>query len=303
MEGSSTPIAIASIEGLHRVFGLRPPDHPLYSVVKIERIGQLPITDATAFILEFFAVVLLGNLQGEIHCGRKSYDFQKGILICLAPGLLIEGINSLANVSARFLFFHRDFLAGHPLSYRIQQYGFFDYTTKEALHLSQKEEISIEQLFQNIQAEYTLPVDAHSHHIILSNLDLLLTYCNRYHSRQFITRNQVESHFQKDFERLLQTYLSTKSLREHGIPSVEQLAMEMNTSPKYLSDKLRVLTGKRTQEHIHIQILARAKSLLRENRLSISEIAFQLGFEYPQYFSRLFKKKVGISPKEYRNMN
>ena len=221
-----------------------------------------------------------------------------------SPNQLIgHSLGALQQAKGWLLFFDRSYLARHPLSKKVQTYGFFDYAIDEALHLSEREEASLQHLLENIHREYQQPIDRHSRPVVLANLELLLTYTDRYYQRQFITRNEVEVDFVVEFEHRLETYFRHTDLEKHGAPSSDYFAQQMHLSPKYLSDKLKVLTGKTMQEHIHFKLVENAKVYLKEAELSVSEIAYRLGFEYPQYFSRFFKKKVGISPTDYRVLN
>lgn len=298
------PVQIESIKTLFALANQAAPSHPSYAIVRIEALSSLAMTFPTDFSFGFYAIGLMKDLQGEVRCGRQVYDFETGTMIFMSPNQLIgHELNMLDQANGWLLFFSRDFLARHPLSNQIPDYSFFDYAVSEALHLSEQEESSINQLFQNIHIEYQNPIDKHSKKVVLSNLDLILSYCERYYNRQFITRQEIESDFLIEFDKLLSHYFNTQNLKIKGVPNIAYFAEKLNMSSKYLSDKLKVLTGKSAQEHIHFFLLENAKLLLKQEKLTISEVAYQLGFEYPQYFSRLFKKKIGMTPKEFRGMN
>ncbi|NEQ55159.1 MAG: helix-turn-helix transcriptional regulator [Leptolyngbya sp. SIO3F4] len=298
------PVNIEKIEQLLTLVGFEDLQHPLCHILKVETVNQLPTHFPIDFSFEFYAIGLIRNMKGKIECGRRSYDFQKGTMFFLAPNQLVgHTLSAMENADGWLLFFHRSYLANHNLEKQILDYGFFNYSVNEALHLSQKEESALELLFENIYQELHLPIDNYSRSVVLSNLELMLTYSNRYYGRQFITRNDVESTFVTTFDKMLNQYFDACDLEADGIPTVALFAEKLNMSPKYLGDKLRVLTGKTAQEHIFIKLTEQAKVLLLQKKHSVSEIAYQMGFEYPQYFSRFFKKRVKMSPKEFQRLN
>ncbi len=298
------PVHIEKISDLLQLIERNHIQHPLCHILSVETINQLPSQFPVDFSFGFFAIGLIRNMKGDILCGRRTYDFRKGTMFFLAPNQLVgHAMDALEDAEGWLLFFNRSYLANHALEKRIQDYGFFDYTVNEALHLSVKEEESMEQIFENIATENQSPIDKYSRDVVISNLDLLLTYANRYYGRQFITRNDVEHTFLTEFNALLNDYFKQRSLEDDGIPSTAYFADKLNMSAKYLGDKLRVLTGKTAQEHIYLKVIEEAKVLLLARKSSISEVAFQLGFEYPEYFSRFFKKRVGLSPKVFQNLN
>lgn len=294
---------IDKIEDLANLAGIQDMRHPLFHILPVETVNHLPLSFPLDFSFGFYSIGLLRNMKGEIKCGRRSYDFKKGTMFFMSPGQLAgHTLEAMTEADGWLVFFHRSYLAGHNPEKTIDTHGFFDYVVKEALHLSQAEEQTMEQLFVNIYTEFQSPIDKFSRNVVISNLDLLLTYANRFYARQFITRNDVESNFVIEFEDLLKEYFRNHDLEKSGIPSVNYFAEKLNMSAKYLGDKLRTLTGKTAQEHIYLKLTEKAKVLLQEKKHSISEVAFQLGFEYPQYFSRFFKKRVGMSPKVFQTM-
>ena len=198
------------------------------------------------------------------------------------------------------LFFQPDFLTESALADRLNEYGFFDYRVNEGLHLSKEEDDTLNTIFENIEAEYQRPIDQHSKQVVVSNIGLLLTYAERYYRRQFILRNDANASVLNRFENVLREYFNRSEHGSTGLPSVDYFADQLHLSPKYLSDLLKSLTGKTTQEHIHYQLIERAKIKLLSSDASVAEIAYDLGFEYPQYFSRLFKEKTGLSPTAFR---
>lgn len=274
--------------------------HPLIGIIRLEDIPAIA-KEMGALSFGFYSISLKKKLNGYIEYGRKNYDFQEGVLGFVGPNQAISFDQCDAELSEGWeLYFEADLLANSKLTDEINTYGFFNYETSEALHVSKKEEGQMDQIFKNIYDEYSLPIDQFSKEVILSNIELLLTYSKRFYKRQFITRNEVDSSVVNTFEKELKAYFSQNDLQETGIPEVSYFASKLNLSAKYLSDMLKALTGKTTKEHIQFQVLEKAKYLLLGTDKSISEIAYQLGFEYPQYFSRFFKEKTGATPKGFR---
>lgn len=297
----TNPHPIKSITELHKLAGGPAPEHPLVSLVKLEDIPPLPEGYPRSFIYEFFSIGFKKNLKGYVDYGRQRYDFQEGVLGFTAPHQALSFTNSDASEATGWLlFFHKELLLKSDLTQKIEDYGFFSYAVNEALHMSEKEESVIEGTFRNMYDEYTQPIDRFSKNVLISNLELLLTYSERFYSRQFITRNEVDSSFHDRFQKELKAYFKTESLAQHGLPSASYFADRLHITTNYLSDLLRAITGKTTSEHIHFKVIELAKEKLLGTDLSISQIAYSLGFEYPQYFNRLFKEKTGQTPKEYR---
>lgn len=298
---SNKPVHIDSIAALHELAELPSPNHPLISVVNIEDIpfdsNKLP----SELTYSFYSIGLKRNMKGYMRYGRKTYDFQKGVFGFTAPNQILSFDDiDITGASGWMLLFHPDLLTNHALFSKINSYGFFNYDINEALHLSKTEELGLESLFVNINEEYGLPIDKFSKNVILSNLELLFTYAERYYARQFITRSEVDSDFVNKFRKILTNYFDDNLQLSHGLPTVSYLGGRMNVSPNYLGDLLKTLTGKSTQEYIHLEIIRLAKNALGNSELSVSQIAYQLGFDYPQYFSRLFKEKTGQTPKEFQ---
>lgn len=274
--------------------------HPLVGIIRLEDIPDIA-KQIGKLSFGFYSISLKKKLTGYIEYGRKQYDFQEGVLGFVGPNQVLSFEGCDANKSEGWeLYFEADLLANSKLAEEINTYGFFNYEINEALHVSKKEEEQMEQIFQNIYDEYSLPIDQFSKEVILSNIELLLTYSKRFYKRQFITRNEVDSSVLSTFEKELKQYFTQTDLQEAGIPEVNYFAEKLNISSKYLSDMLKAVTGKTTKEHIQLQLLEKAKHLLLGSDKSISEIAYQLGFEYPQYFSRFFKEKTGETPKGFR---
>lgn len=296
-----------------RFYGLPAPAHPLLTVIDLSSLRDLPQPQEarvlmTPVVQQFYVVSLKRNMQGvAIRYGHQSYDYNEGVLSFLAPGqgcwpagnmTADEMSNWTAGLSGWTVLFHPDLLSKYPLGKKIASYGFFSYEVHEALHLSAQEENVLDNLLATIRSENERPIDAFSQDVIVSQLDVLLTYANRFYHRQFITRRTAEHDLLTRFETRLIGYFA--QVGEQPLPTVQFFADELNVSPAYLSDMLRTLTGQNTQQHIHHALIEKAKRLLVTTSLSINETAFQLGFEYPQYFSRLFKSKTGQTPAAFR---
>ncbi len=292
---------IASIHQLHQLAEIEPPRHPLFSITRLEDLPDRSLRFPAHFTYGFYAVGLKKNLSGYVKYGRTSYDFQEGALGFTARlQVLSFEPEILTRATGWMLFFQQELLAGSALANTIRDYGFFDYQVNEGLHLSQEEENTLDIIFGNIQTEYQRPIDQYSKQVVLSNIELLLTYAQRYYSRQFILRNDISSSVLNTFESKLHQCLDDAEVLQSGLPSVNYFADKLHLSPKYLSDLLKSLTGKTAQEHIHYQLIERAKLKLLASDASVSDVAYALGFEYPQYFSRLFKQKTGMSPTAFR---
>ncbi|MEM1338637.1 MAG: helix-turn-helix domain-containing protein [Bacteroidota bacterium] len=296
------PFHIATITELHQLAGIAAPQHPLISLVRIEDLPTLPKGYPSRFTYGFYSIGLKKNLKGYVEYGRKQYDFQKGVMAFTAPNQLISYANSDASEANGWLIFFDPFLLRSTvLKHKIQDFGFFDYETYEALHISQGEEDQIQEVFKNINREYILPIDSFSKEVMLANLDLLLTYSKRFYTRQFITRNDTDDTlYQKFLKDLDNCFKDTNPTREK-IPDVRYFSERLGVSSRYLSDSLKSISGKSTKEHIDFKIVQIAKQLLISSNLSIAEIAYEIGFEYPQYFSRFFKKSVGVTPTEFKS--
>jgi AraC family transcriptional activator of pobA len=281
------------------------PLHPLVSVVRVTDMNfdNNPIWEH--FSLNFYCVSMKRGIMGKAKYGQQYYDFDKGLMTFTAPKQVqaldaphIEVLDPEYGMGYALLF-HPDFLYKHPLAASIKNYGFFSYAVNEALHLSEKEEKNIAEIFQKINEEYQ-HIDRHTQDIILSQIDLLLNYGNRFYERQFITRKAVNHDVLTRMEQLLSQYFGQDESLRNGLPTVELLAGQLNLSPHYLSDLLRSLTGQSAQQHIQEKLIEKAKEYLSITNLSVAEIAYQLGFEYPQSFNKLFKKKTKVSPLEFR---
>lgn len=258
---------------------------------------RLPVS----FVAGFYKITFVTQLGGKFRYGQGYYDFDEGSLLFTAPNQVVGNAANYADNKGYSLFIHPDFLQGHPLAKKIKQYGFFSYAANEALHLSEQERTIMQSIYTIIQEELNSRIDDFSHEVIVSQIELLLSYARRFYKRQFLTRQTVASDLLQRTEELLNAYFEKEQPAVHGIPTVQYLAEQLNYTPNYLSDMLRSLTGLNAQQHIHQKLIERSKELLSTTNLTIGEVAYQLGFEHPQSFSRLFKMKTRVSPVEFRS--
>jgi AraC family transcriptional regulator, transcriptional activator of pobA len=297
----ATPAQIDSISALHRLLGLPGPQHPLISMVDNTKItvemDQMP----GSFLLSFFKISFKKLQKGRIGYGQGYYDFDEGGLVFTAPHQIIS-IENDAEFYGSTLLIHPDFLRNYPLGKNIKNYGFFSYEANEALYLSEKEKVSILQILDQINTELNNPIDDFSQDVIISYIEVLLNYSNRFYKRQFITRKAINHDLLTQMEQLLNDYFDSSEALQKGLPTVEHLAEQLHLSPRYLSDMLRSLTGQNAQQHIHEKLIEKAKEKLSTTGLSVSQIAYELGFEHPQSFSKLFKIKTNQSPLEFRQL-
>jgi len=300
---TTTPIRIKTIAEFHRLRGLPKPEHPLISVVNLETVDSSECNDSASLILDFYSISIKRCLLTKFKYGQQEYDFDEGVMFFIAPGQVFKieaEPDSTHKRSGWFLLIHPDFLWKTPLAKTIRQYEYFDYSVHEALFLSDKEETALIYIMQNIQQEYQSNIDKFSQDIIIAQLELLLVHADRYYHRQFITRKITNHKILDRLEDILTKYFNNDDLVNKGLPSVQYIADQLNVSPNYLSDLLKVLTGQSTQQHIHDKLIEKAKERLSTTDLSVSEIAYELGFEHSQSFSKLFKSKTEMSPLEFR---
>ena len=298
------PIRIKTITEYHRATGLPKPEHPLVSVINMESIQHLPMDESISLVFDFYSISLKRNSHYKIKYGQQEYDFDEGLMFFIAPGQVF-GIEvekgATVKRSGWMLLVHPDFLWNTPLAKTIKQYGYFDYSVHEALFLSDKEEATIISIMQNIQQEYNANIDKFSQSLIIAQIELLLTYSERFYQRQFITRQITNHKILNRLEDLLTEYFAVGMVAKKGLPTVQAIAEALNLSPNYLSGILKTWTGQSTQQHIHDKLIEKAKEKLSATDLSVSEIAYELGFEHPQSFSKLFKTKTKLSPLEFRH--
>jgi AraC-like DNA-binding protein len=294
----NSPHRFNSISDLHRVLGLSKPLHPLISLVDNTQIAvskeQLP----DSFLLNFYKISYKTGLRGKIRYGQNYYDFEEGGLAFTSPNQLLA-ITDDTEYRGLTLLFHPDFIRNHPLGKNIKNYGFFSYAVHEALHLSDKEKQIILAVLKNIADELQTGIDGFSQDVIISQIELLLNYSNRFYNRQFITRKAVSNDMLTRLEKIMDDYFNELAVVK-GLPAVSWFAEQLHVSPDYLSDMLRSLTGQNAQQYIHDKLIGKAKEMLSTTNLSVSEIAYQLGFGYPQSFNKLFRKKTTVSPLEFR---
>ena len=296
-------IQLQSIADLHKLFILGNSQHPLVAVLDFSKVTE-QVEQNSKITTDFYSIMFKNYCKNHIKYGRKTIDFQDGNLICIAPNQTIEIDNEIEEREDKMgwgLFFHPDLIRSTTLNQKIKEYSFFQYEVSEALHLSDKEKNILLECVQKIQTELQENIDVHSQYIIVSTIELLLNYCSRFYGRQLITRSQSNKSIISQIENLLTQYFADNKINEQGLPTVKYLANKVHLSPSYLSDLLKKETGKSAQELIHFYLIEEAKNLLMNSEKNINEIAFELGFEYPQYFNKLFKKKTGKTPMEYRN--
>ena len=274
--------------------------HPLIAYVDLNQ--SLPML-RSQFMLGFYAIIIKETRCGDIRYGNQYYDYDEGTMVFIGPNQIIkhEPEGEIHQPYGKALIFHSDLIKGTNLGKHIHEYTFFSYASYEALHLSNKEREKILVCFDNIENEIIQNIDRHSKKLIISNLELLLNYCTRFYDRQFITRENIGQGIIEQFEQHLNEYLRHDKLQEIGLPTVSFFADTLNLSPNYFGDLIKKETGKSAIEYIHLKLLEYAKEKIMDKTKSISEISYQLGFKYPQHFTRLFKQKVGVAPNEYRS--
>ncbi|GAB3557678.1 helix-turn-helix domain-containing protein [Spirosoma fluminis] len=292
---------INTITEYHQLMGLPKPQHPLISVVRFDALKRLPAEHPNSIMYTFYSIVLKRNFMGKMKYGQQAYDFDQGVMLFLAPGQVfsIESDETVDH-SGWLLFVHPDFLWNTPLAKVIRQYAYFSYSVSEALYLSEREEAMVTGIIETIEQEYHSAIDAFSPRVIIAQLELLLIYADRFYNRQFLTRTITNHKILDRLEAILADYFNSDALVENGLPTVQSIAETLNVSPNYLSSLLKVSTGQSTQQHIHDKLIEKAKEKLSTTDLSISEIAYALGFEHSQSFSKLFKSKTAISPVDFR---
>ena len=300
MKSDEPVYRVRSISELHDIVRVGKPKHPLITIIDYSKTDVAVAPESGRFVCEFYSINFKSNCS--LRYGRKFFDHKEGTLLCTAPEqvLAIENTERTNDVEGRGLFFHPEFIRNTPLGNKIMEYTFFRYEENEALHISFDEKNTLAAILKQMEKEYQTDIDKHSQILLLSNLELLLNYCMRFYGRQFITRTNQNRDIIARFEQFLTEYMHSEELKHSGLPSVKLCAEHLSLSASYFSDLLKSETGKNAQEHIHFYLLDKAKTLLQNTNKTVNEIAFELGFEYPQNFSKLFKKKLGISPTDYR---
>lgn len=301
---NTQPRKFKTIAEYHRMLELPKPEHPLISVINLESIKYVPHQELINLVFDFYAIALKRTPNTKYKYGQQEYDFDEGVMFFMSPGQVF-GVEIDKDAASKrrgwSLLIHPDFLWNTSLAKTIKRYQYFNYSVNEALHLSEKEEAIINDIIENMEQEYRSNIDNFSQDVIVSQLELLLNYSNRFYNRQFITRKKVSSDLLVKLEDLLNEYFDRQNELQSGILTVKYIADKLNVSPNYLSDMLRTLTGQNAQQHIHNKLIEKAKEALSTTSLSVSEIAYRLGFEHPQSFNKLFKNKTSVSPLEFRN--
>ncbi|HAA16478.1 MAG TPA: AraC family transcriptional regulator [Cytophagales bacterium] len=301
MEQPPVTIHIKSISQLHKLMGFEPPKHPLISLIDVSRLKFTEDQIGHRTDSDLYTIALKDANCGVMY-GRHHFDFDQGVMVFTAPNQVstVTRAQEVGEVHGWMLVFHPDLIRGTQLADMIEQYSFFSYEAHEALHLSEDEEKMMHDLVERTKFEYEQRIDGHSQKVIVGIVDLMLSYCSRYYERQFHTRTTQNKDIVSQLNRLLKEYFNADNLAEHGVPSIQYFAEKIHLSANYLSDLLKKETGRSAKDHINDFIVNKAKNLLIGTNESISEIAYNLGFNYPHYFSRLFKAKTGVTPHEYR---
>ncbi|SDL93925.1 Helix-turn-helix domain-containing protein [Catalinimonas alkaloidigena] len=297
-----TYLDIKSIAEVHRFYRCDKPKHPLITIIDLANVHPDRPPEEVFYRTAFYSIVCK-RFEGAMKYGRAAYDFEEGSLMFTAPHQVISSSPDLQVTEGWGLFFHPDLLHGTELGSTIHHYSYFQYDANEALHISEEEKHVLQESLEKIKREYTQNVDQHTRALIVDNLQLMLRYCQRFYDRQFFTRAKVSHDVVQKFEHLLIDYFAKDGAVKGGLPTVHYFSDRLHLSPNYLSDLLSKYTGKTTQEHIHLHLIDKAKALLWGTDKAISEIAYDLGFEHPPYFTKLFKKKVGVSPNQFRHLN
>ncbi|MFP9113778.1 helix-turn-helix domain-containing protein [Flavobacterium sp. RHBU_3] len=299
-----TPLRIKTISDFHKLRGLPGPNHPLVSVVNYDEIKHAPENNLKSWILDFYSISVKRNPGMKMKYGQQQYDFDDGVMFFMAPNQVfgVEYNPDAPPVHHKgwMLLIHPDFLWNTPLAKSIKQYDYFGYAVKEALWLSENEEQVLSGIIDNIKNECRANIDTFTQNIVIAQIELLLAYGERFYQRQFITRKVNNHQLLDGLESVLENYFNADNLADKGLPTVQYIADALHVSPNYLSGVLKSVTGLSTQQHIHEKLIEKAKQELSATTLSVSEIAYRLGFEHPQSFSKLFKAKTNLSPQEFR---
>lgn len=296
-------VNIKSIDEANKIFGIETL-HPLVSVIDFSKsIPTAESREVKSISFDFYSIYLKSGENCNVSFGRKSYDYQEGTLVFVAPKRIMQIMDDVDKPTGIALYFHPDLLKGTQLGKLIYEYSFFTYDLSESVHLSEKEKKIVLDSFDKIQSELLSSIDKHSRRLIVSNIELFLNYCARFFERQFDTRDYIHKGIIEKFEEYLKSYFSDDRLTNIGLPNVSECAREFNFSPNYFSDMIKKETGVSAQEFIHNKVIDLAKIQIFDLNKSISQVAYDLGFKYPNHFVRFFKQRVGVTPNEYRNLN
>jgi AraC-like DNA-binding protein len=300
-----SPFRFNTISEFHAFCNLPGPEHPMISLIDYSQVNYPTDDSELKWIQNFYSIGLKRNVNAKFNYGQQEYDFDSGVLCFVSPLQFLKleiKPDVVVEPTGWLLVIHPDFLWNTPLAKKIKSYDFFKYNVNEALFLSDKEEKVVVDILKNIEREYQSNIDKFSQELIVAQIELLLIYSERFYERQFFTRKKSSHELLERFEEVLSKYIDSGNLIEHGIPSVKTIAAEMNISPNYLGSLLRIHTQQNTQQHIQNKLIDLAKERLSTTHLSVSEIAYELGFEHPQSFSKLFKQKTNLSPLEFRKL-
>ena len=300
----SNIIRIDTIGELHSALGLEKPKHPLVSVIPIDEKIQDYEYGENTYVFGFYQIALKLGIKGEVHYGRNTYDFDDGSMVFTSPeqamSFKVDELNMKEHYDGWVLVFHPDLIRRSQLGSEIAKYSYFTYEIHEALHLSEQERASLTELVDKIEQEYNQNIDRHTQKLIVNNIELILDYCVRYYDRQFYVRSNLNKDFVSRFENALREYFEQEKTLEHGLPKVKYFGEQLNMSSSYLSDLLKKETGSNAQQHIQTAIIEQVKTRLLNSDEQVSQIAYSLGFDYPQHLSKMFKTNIGMSPAEYR---
>jgi AraC family transcriptional regulator, transcriptional activator of pobA len=296
----NNPLKLNSIAELHKVLGFPKPLHPLISLVNYADIKTPYEAWPKSISLNFYKISYKKSVTGKIKYGQGFYDFDEGGLSFISPNQVLSNAGDEQDYSGYTLLIHPDFFRGYTLDHKIKTFGFFSYSANEALFLSDREKEIIFGVFENIKEELNNNIDDFSQDLVISHIEVLLNYSNRFYKRQFITRKTVSHDLLAKLDQLLNKHFEAEESLQKGLPTVEYLAGQLHLSPRYLSDMLRSLTGQNAQQHIHEKLIEKAKEYLTSGNLSVAEVAYLLGFEHPQSFNKLFKKKTNLTPVAFK---
>jgi AraC-like DNA-binding protein len=297
------PYRIETISQFHKLRNRPQPLHPLISVIDVSGTRQLQVGEPRSLVFDFYTIAFKSVHNGKMNYGQQVFDYDSGMMGFTSPGQVIGvevEIGQPVDLSGWLLLIHPDFLWNTPLAKKIKQYEFFDYAVNEALFVSETEQSILTGIIQNIKQESHRSIDKFTQEIIVAQLEVLLAYADRFYQRQFITRKIANHQILDKLNHLLNVYFDSDLKDKNGLPTVSFVAEQLHVSPHYLSGLLRSLTGLNTQQHIHMKMIEKSKELLSTTSLSVSEIAYALGFEQIQSFSKLFKTKTNLSPLEFR---
>jgi AraC-like DNA-binding protein len=300
---TTLPYRIKTITEYHRLLGLPKPEHPLISVIDVASFKPVALDEPINIIFDFYSISLKRDLNATIKYGHQTCDFDEGVLFCMSPGQvwgLQPDKEATKTPSGWMILIHPDFLWSTPLAKSIRQYEYFSYSANEALYLSDKEESMLTGIARYIEQEYHSNIDKFSQKVIIAQLEVILNYADRFYQRQFITRKISSDQTVSRVDDILTQYFNSDALATKGLPTVAYVAEQVNLSAGYLGELLKALTGQNTQQHIHDKLIEKAKEKLSTTLLSVSEIAYELGFEHPQSFNKLFKAKTKIKPLQFR---